>query len=140
MKRLSLLETLGTIFAVALILSGALLLFLPQGSKNTSRQGGPSGNGLGNGCDLALVSSCSGSSSGGANYTDANLDGANFQHTDLSYANFENASLAGADFTGANLQNADLRGANVTGANLSNAFLCNTIMPSGYIDNADCTG
>lgn len=80
--------------------------------------------------------------------TGARLKGAMLRGADLRRANLAKADLQGADLTGANLAGADLRGANLSQAdltkvslvdvNLDNVTYCQTIMPTGKIENPDC--
>lgn len=64
----------------------------------------------------------------GANLSGANLTGADFYQTSLRGANLSGADLSGADFTEARLGAVELMGAKT----------CNTIMPSGWVNNDDC--
>lgn len=130
----------GCVVAVTLMLSGGLLFYFSQSKPSATPQENLSNRVWSNGCDPAVAGACSGTSLFAANLANANLAGANLRHFDLSFANLENATLTGADLSGANLQDANLLGANIKGANLGNAYLCGTIMPSGYISDADCSG
>ena len=67
----------------------------------------------------------------------------NLTGADLTRVNLTGANLSGADLTNANLSDANLAGANLAGANLRGADmsftrLCNTLMPDGTINYADC--
>jgi hypothetical protein len=104
-------------------------------------------------------------SSSGVNLTAANLSGKNFRksnllagatlvmadlsdttlvETNLAKANLTAANLSRAAMFGANLSGANLTGANFKGAtlakaeNISKAIFCDTTMPDGTINNADC--
>ena len=46
--------------------------------------------------------------------------------------------LTGADLRKANLSNADLTGAELNFADLTGTTFCNTMMPDGSVNNADC--
>lgn len=85
--------------------------------------------------------------------TSAALRGVYMQRADLSNAvlieaDLTNANLIGADLTGADLTNADLTGAFLADADLTGAILtgaklgevtfCNTTMPDGAVNNANC--
>jgi len=128
------------VIAAVLVVSGSLLYLGFQPGRANSKSGSLNSKILYNGCSPAVASACAGTSLQSANLADANLTDANFSHYDLSFANLENASLVGANFNGANLANADLLGANITNAKLDNAYLCGTIMPTGYVNDADCSG
>jgi uncharacterized protein YjbI with pentapeptide repeats len=140
MKQTSVLLVIGAVVAIALVLSGALLYFDFQPRQGNSQQGSLSSRVLNEECNPSVARACAGTSLVSSNLVNANLTGANLSHFDLSFANLENATLAGADLTGANLQNANLLGANITNAKISSAYLCGTVMPSGYVNDADCTG
>lgn len=140
MNRRSGLLVVGAVLAILLVVSGGLLYFDFQSGPANPPQGGLSSRVVNDGCSPAVASACAGTSLVSADLTNANLTGANFSHFNLSFADLENATLAGANLTGANLQNANLLGANITNAKFDNAYLCGTIMPSGYINNVDCTG
>ncbi len=75
----------------------------------------------------------------GANLTEVNLMRADLKNADLSYtelagATFTWADLKGVDFTGANLKGAVLAGSR----NIGNALFCDTVMPDGCVNNANC--
>ena len=53
-------------------------------------------------------------------------------------AQLQNANLTDADLTGANLTNANLSGATITGWNDSDVIYCNTQMPDGTLNQANC--
>jgi len=77
---------------------------------------------------------------GGVDLSRADLTGANLRRANLQFADLENASLRNAILAGANFQNANLLGADLSGTDLSKAFFCNTVMPGGWISDADCSG
>ena len=64
---------------------------------------------------------------------EANLTGAN-----LREANLSNADLTGAELNFANLFRADLRKADLSDSDLTGTTFCNTMMPDGSVNNADC--
>ncbi len=66
------------------------------------------------------------------------LSGAPLAELELHGAILTYANLTGADLTGASLWNADLFGADLTDAILTDTFFCNTTMPDGAINDADC--
>jgi uncharacterized protein YjbI with pentapeptide repeats len=69
----------------------------------------------------------------GCNLTGANLAGARLHHANLTDANLTDANLTRADMYSTILWRADL-----TGANLSAAHFCQTTMPDGTTNNANC--
>lgn len=81
-------------------------------------------------------------------FTDAQFPFATLQGTDLSnadlhlaqlgYANLRNANLSNADLSEAYLYGANLSGATTQGWNIDLAQFCNTVMPDGTSNNADC--
>jgi uncharacterized protein YjbI with pentapeptide repeats len=132
------------ILALALVLAvaGASVFSLGIFSKASSDPanayaGLPSARRALGSCSPAMV--CSNPITTLFSLSGANLTGVDLSHQDLSFANLQNSTLIGANLYGANLKNANLLGANVTLAQLSNAFLCGTVLPSGYVDNADCS-
>lgn len=141
-ERVHITHRIGIVLVLCLILSSVAIVIYayPSHKKPTVPAPNLASLALNNGCDPAMANVCAGSSLEGANLVGANLAGADLRHTDLSFANLQNASLAGADLTGANLQNANLAGANLTGANTASANMCGTIMPSGYVNDVDCSG
>lgn len=70
--------------------------------------------------------------------TGANLSNANLMAADLTGADLTRANLTGADLTLANLTRANLTRANLTNANLTGARFCETTMPDGTVNNANC--
>lgn len=64
--------------------------------------------------------------------------GANLSYTQMGYAVLTNANLTNANLTGAYLYGANLRGSSVSGAIFTNAQYCNTVMPDGTTNNANC--
>lgn len=73
-----------------------------------------------------------------ATLTSTNFAGSNLSYAQFGYANMKSANLSNANLTGAYLFGATLTGANLTGAILTNAQYCNTIMPNGTVNNANC--
>ena len=73
-----------------------------------------------------------------ANLFGANLSGANLTGADLRGANLIKTNLSGADLSGANLSQVNLTHANLSGTVLKDVFYCNTLMPDGTIENAEC--
>ena len=74
---------------------------------------------------------------------EANLFRANLREANLFRTYLREANLTGADLTEAELNFADLSNSDLTGADLSNSDLtgttfCNTMMPDGSVNNADC--
>lgn len=84
----------------------------------------------------------------GANFKGANFEGTNLFGVDLTASNLSDANLKSANLEGAFLFQADLSGADLTNANLKyadtdetkfeGAIFCNTTMPDGGINNANC--
>ena len=50
----------------------------------------------------------------------------------------EGANLTDTDLTGANFTGANLRGASLIGAKIDRIILCDTVMPTGELDNSGC--
>ena len=73
-----------------------------------------------------------------ATLSDTNLGGSNLSYAQFGYANLKNANLSNANLPGAYMYGANLMGANMTGALLTNIQYCNTIMPNGTVNNANC--
>ena len=79
----------------------------------------------------------------GADLTEANLsqvrlDGANLREATLRNAVMQSTSLFQADLRDADLTGADLTRADLEEAFLEGAILCNTTMPDGTRNDADC--
>ena len=60
--------------------------------------------------------------------SEADLTGADLREADLTEAELNFADLSDSDLTGADLSNSDLTG----------TTFCNTMMPDGSVNNADC--
>lgn len=78
-----------------------------------------------------------------ASLLQANLATANLSRANLMVAALNGADLTNADLSGAILSNANLSFANLTGATLADAILtgalfCETAMPDGTINSANC--
>jgi uncharacterized protein YjbI with pentapeptide repeats len=69
---------------------------------------------------------------------DADLREANLSEVILNDANLSESSLIGVDLSKSSLTGADLRDAILMRANLEGARFCNTTMPDGSVNNADC--
>ena len=63
---------------------------------------------------------------------------ANLFRTYLREANLSNADLTGAELNFADLFRADLRKADLSDSDLTGTTFCNTMMPDGSVNNADC--
>jgi uncharacterized protein YjbI with pentapeptide repeats len=84
----------------------------------------------------------------GCDFFDRDLRGKNFSATNSSRSTFAGANLCGVPlraanlgnttFASANLTRADLRGTNLSTANTTGAVFCQTRMPNGTLNNADC--
>jgi hypothetical protein len=74
-----------------------------------------------------------------AKLNSTNLTAASFARANLCQASLRSANLAQVDFTRARLFFADLRGTNLSTANLSETRFCQTIMPNGKINDANCS-
>ena len=68
----------------------------------------------------------------------ADLYGAQFYDASLQYANLMNADLQWAGLQEANLHNANMHGANMQNAYLGGISFCQTTMPDGSTNNANC--
>jgi hypothetical protein len=68
----------------------------------------------------------------------ANLSGTLFDDANLCSADLRGANLQNADFRFANLTRADFRGTNLGQANTAGALFCQTVLPSGKLDNSGC--
>ena len=79
-----------------------------------------------------------------ANLSGANLHNVNFMRTNLRQADLRYSNLSHANLIWANLSGADLRGATLLDAiisesrNLDKAVFCETTMPDGRLNNANC--
>ena len=79
-----------------------------------------------------------------ANLSGANLHDVNFMRANLRQADLRYSNLSHANFIWANLSGADLRGATLLNANtsetrnLDKAIFCETTMPDGSLNNANC--
>ena len=79
-----------------------------------------------------------------ANLSGANLHNVNFMRTNLRQADLRYSDLSHANLIWANLSGADLRGATLLDAiisesrNLDKAVICETTMPDGRLNNANC--
>ena len=69
----------------------------------------------------------------GSDLSGANLYGANLEGTSL-----RNANLTGADLSWSVMFGTDLTGADLTGAKLTGIIFCDTIMPDGNRNDAQC--
>lgn len=69
----------------------------------------------------------------GSNFTSANLSATQFGYATMSNGNFTSADLTASYLYGANMRNAIL-----TNATLTNAQYCNTVLPDGTTNNANC--
>ncbi|MXW85141.1 MAG: pentapeptide repeat-containing protein [Boseongicola sp. SB0667_bin_21] len=69
----------------------------------------------------------------GSDLSGANLYGANLEGTSL-----RNANLTGADLSWSVMFGTDLTGADLTGAKLTGIIFCDTIMPDGNKNDAQC--
>ena len=76
----------------------------------------------------------------GANISGSNASKADFEDADLCGANLARANLGKSDFKNANLTRATLKQANFSGVDSIGATFCETRMPNGQINNADCPG
>ena len=74
----------------------------------------------------------------GANLTLVRLEGADLREANLRDATIQAAFLYQADLRGADLSGADLGRADLDEAQLDGAIFCDTIMPDGTRNNADC--
>lgn len=74
----------------------------------------------------------------GANLTNANLARAHLREANLSGANLTESDLSGANLRDADLSGANLSGAKTQGAKLEGAKFCNTTMPDGSVNDANC--
>lgn len=98
--------------------------------------------------DCPLSTIAPGKNLSGCDFFDRDLRGKNFSSTNSSKATFaganlcavplRSANLGNTSFASANLTRADLRGANFSTANTAGAVFCQTRMPNGAINNADC--
>ena len=79
-----------------------------------------------------------------ADLSGANLQDVNFMRTNLRQADLRYSNLSQANLIWANLSGADLRGATLLDAvisesrNLDEAIFCETTMPDGSLNNANC--
>jgi uncharacterized protein YjbI with pentapeptide repeats len=64
--------------------------------------------------------------------------GVDFAFADLSYANLSGADLTAADLEYSTLDGANLSGASLRRAQMTGAHFCNTTMPDGSTNNANC--
>ncbi len=95
------------------------------------------------GADLRWAAVYAAELGGAANLVDAVLDGADLSNANLYGANLEGTNLRGANLAGADLSwssmiSADLTDADLTDAKLAGVIFCNTIMPDGTENDANC--
>lgn len=74
----------------------------------------------------------------GKNFSSTNSSGATFAGANLCGVPLRSANLGNTSFASANFTRADLRGTNLSTANTTGAVFCQTRMPNGSLNNADC--
>ena len=95
------------------------------------------------GSDLRWANVYAAELGGAPNLVGAVMNGSNFVGANFYGANLEAAQFVGADLTDADLRWTSLLGANFTGANmtaakLDGAIFCQTVMPDGSVNDANC--
>ena len=74
----------------------------------------------------------------GALLVNSVLAGGYFRDANFTVTNLENADMSGGNFKKANFTGANLLGARLDGAKLNEAVFCNTVMPDGLVNDANC--